>query len=50
MLEVNLASEMPHPALIRIQDQAILIQHTADHICELLMCAKGACILLNQFT
>lgn len=50
MSEVNLAGEMPRPAPIRILDRPILILHTADHICVLLMCAKEACILLNQFT
>lgn len=48
--KANLASEMPYPAPLRVGDQPILIQYTADHICTLLMCAKGACILLNQFT
>ena len=50
MAKVDLASEMPPPAPIRILDQPIFIQHTADRICVLLMCAKGACILLNQVT
>ena len=50
MLKAAWASETTYPAPLRIQDWPILIQYTVDHICALLMCAKEACILLNQLT
>lgn len=50
MLNVNLAGEMFHPSPKRILDQPIDMQDTTDHICLLFVCAKGACILLNQLT
>lgn len=43
-------TDIPRPTPVRILEEPILIQHTTDHIWLWLMCAKGACILLNQFT
>lgn len=49
-MEVNLAGEISCPTPIRIPNNPIDMQYTADHICVLLLWAKEACILLNQFT